>query len=250
MKLRLLLVLLLLSACARPEQPMPLPEADTLLLSLTQGQDVFDSLDGEAKVAIEAEGRFFSSQQFILLEKPHRMRTDVLSSFGQLLLQLAVDRDQLQVFNNTKVPGIYYHGAASYENLYRFTRLPLRFREVVRLLLYDPPVLSGAVLQVSPHKDGVQLSLDAAGQKQEVVFDRQFRVVECRYFRQGVLQLQVFYEKFAEQDGFPQKIRLEVPQRETSASVRFSQVQTNIAIAAERFVIEPPANAVLESLTN
>lgn len=241
--------LLLISACVRPElPPMTLPAADALLRDLQNRQGVYRSLDAEAKIGITVEGRFFSSQQFILLERPDRLRTDVLSAFGQLLLQLAVDRDQLRVFNNTKVPGIYYQGAASDDNLARFTRLPVRFREMVRLLLYDLPLVSARELQVSSHPDGVQLTILGDGRHQEVVFDRLLRPLASRYFQNRDLQLEVIYKNFAEQDGFPRSIHLELPRHDTSASLRFSQLRTNIDIPAERFVINPPGNAIREDL--
>lgn len=227
---------------------MPLPPAEGLLQRLSQGIDAYQSLDGEAKVAVSVDGKFFSSQQFLLLEKPDRFRTDVLSTFGQLILQLAVDRDDLKVFLNTEVPGKFYQGAASDENLTHFTRLPVRFKDMVRLLLYDLPLISYQELQVGLHDRGVKLEVSGEQGRQEVVFDRQLRPVESRYFQQDILQLSVTYEKFSERDGFPLKIRIEIPQQKTSASVRFSQARSNIQIPAERFVLERPAKALLEQL--
>lgn len=251
MRIYLLLLCVLLSACARPDiAPMPLPAGDDLVQILRQGEDRFQSLDGEAKVGVTVDGKYFSSQQFMLLEKPDRFRTDVLSTFGQLLMQMAVDRDDLSVLLNTEVPGRFYRGAASDNNLARFTRLPVSFKDLMRLLLYNPPRISSQDLTVSSHELGVQLQLLREQGRQDIVFDRQLRPVESRYYRQNTLWLRVEYEKFSEQDGFPLKIRIEMPEQETSASVRFSQVLLNAHIPAERFIVEPPANALLEDLPN
>lgn len=249
MRLWLLPAVLLLAACVAPgPPPMPLPEADVLLSKLQQQSGAVRSLDGEAKVAVDVAGRFFSSQQFILLARPDRLRTDVLSSFGQVLLQLAVDGEQLRVFNNTKVPGIFYQGRASDGNLARFTRLPAHFRDLVRMFLYDPPLLSGDQLAISQHDGGARLTIVSGERHQEIVVDRQWRLIESRYYRQKEQLLGVAYADFDEESGFPRKIRLNLPRDETTASVRFSMVRTNPDIPAERFVIEPPANARLEIL--
>jgi outer membrane lipoprotein-sorting protein len=245
----LLLLLLLVGGCARPIAPtLPLPAAEDLLRRLALGGETYRTLDAEARVGVSVAGKYVSTQQFLLLEKPDRFRTDVLSSFGQLILQLAVDRDDLSVFLNTEVPGRFYRGAASDDNLQRFTRLPVRFRDLVRLLLYDPPRIAGENLQVSRHEQGVRLEISAAQRRQEIIFDRTLRPVECRYYRQDDLWLRAVYEKFSAQDGFPQKIRIEVPGQNTSATVHFSQVRTNTQLPAQRFVVQPPANALRESL--
>lgn len=249
MRIWFLLSLLLLAACARPElPPMPLPEAGDLLQRLAQGRDAYRTLDGEARVAMKIEGKFYSSQQFLLLEKPDRLRADVLTPFGQLILQLAVNNNELSAFNNTKVPGTFYLGDASDDNLARFTRLPLRFSEMMRLFLYDPPLIGREEVRVSSHQRGALLEIIGRDRRQEIVFDRQLRPVESSYYRHGAVWLKVGYDEFSELDGFPKKIRLELPQGGTSASVRFSQVKTNMPIPAERFVIEQPANATLQRL--
>lgn len=249
MRAILLLAFLALSACARPvPTPMPLPDKGELLQGLIRSADTYRSLDGEAKVAVSVEGKFFSSQQFLLVEKPDRFRTDVLSTFGQLVLQLAVDRGDLNVFLNTTVPGHFYRGAASDENLVRFTRVPVHFKDMVRLFLYDPPLIQGQGSEVKPHEEGVQLILTGSGQRQSLIFDRQLRLIESSYYRQGQLWLKTVYNDFSEQDGFPKRIKLEVPDRKTEVSVRFSELETNVTIPEEKFVLNPPANATLESL--
>ncbi|HKJ05349.1 MAG TPA: DUF4292 domain-containing protein [Geopsychrobacteraceae bacterium] len=239
-------LLIIGSGCARPDRtPIPLPSEERLVHQLAQGSDLYRSLDAEAKIGVHADGKYVSTQQFLLLEKPDRLRTDVLTTFGQLALQLAVDQDELSVFLNTTVPGRFYQGAATDENLLHFTRLPLNFKDLIRLLLYDLPLIPGEKMQASLHERGAQLKITAEKNRQEIVFDRQLRPVESRYYRNGSLWLQVNYESFSDDDGFPQKVQLEMPEQKTRASVRFSQTRTNTDIPADRFVIKQPANAEL-----
>lgn len=227
---------------------MPLPAENVLFQKLSQAAEAYRTLDGEAKVAVTADGKFFSSHQFLLVEKPDRFRTDVLSPFGQLVLQLAVDRSDLNVFLNTTVPGRFYQGAASDDNLVRFTRVPVHFKDMVRLFLYDPPLIPKLKSEVKVHKEGVQLVLIGDKQRQELIFDRQLHLVTSSYYRQGQLWLRAVYNKISEQDGFPRRIKLEVPDRKTEVSVRFAELKTNTTIPDERFVLNPPANATLEML--
>ena len=244
-----LLFLLLVSACARPDRvPLPLPSEGELLQRLSLVSNAYHSLDGEAKIGVTVDGKYVSSQQFLLLEKPNRFRTDVLSTFGQLILQLAVNRDDLNVFLNTTVPGTFYQGIASDENLMRFTRLPVQFEELVRLLLYDLPQISAQKTQAGLHELGAQLELFGDERRQVIVFDRALRPIESRYYQQGVLWLRVVYDKFSDRDGYPQKILIELPEQKTSAAIRFSHIRTNTTIPAERFVIHPPTNALVENL--
>ncbi|MDT8419582.1 MAG: DUF4292 domain-containing protein [Desulfuromonadales bacterium] len=249
MKQGLLILLLLMAGCARPDSALrPLPTASELLESFARTQGLYRSLDGEARVGVTVADKFFSSQQFLLVDRPDRLRIDALSSFGQLLLQLAVDRDEMMVFLNTTVPGRYYRGAASDANLWRFTRLPIGLEQMLELLLYDPPLIASAALRVAHHPQGALLSLDGGSQRQEIVFDRRWRPVFISYFDRDQLSLQVGYEKFSEVSGFPSRIRIEIPGQKTSASVRFSEVRTNVAIPAERFSFVQPANTTLENL--
>lgn len=227
---------------------MPLPAVDVLFQKLSQAADTYRTLDGEAKVAVTADGKFFSSQQFLLVEKPDRFRTDVLSPFGQLVLQLAVDRSDLNVFLNTTVPGRFFQGAASDDNLVHFTRVPVHFKDMVRFFLYDPPLIPKLKSEVKAHKEGVQLVLIGDQQRQELVFDRQLHLVSSSYYRQDQLWLRAVYNKISERDGFPRRIKLEVPDRKTEVSVRFAELKTNATIPGERFVLNPPANVTLEIL--
>jgi len=244
-----LLVVLIAGGCARPDlPPIPLPDVEDLVQRITAGSVTYQSLDAEAKVGIRVADKYISTRQFLLLDKPDRLRSDVLTTFGQLALQLAVDQDDLRVFLNTTVPGKYYQGPASNENLLRFTRLPVSFEDLVRLLLYDLPMISGQKIQVKTHERGAQLVISSKTERQVIVFDRQLRPVESRYFRDQSLWLQVNYDDFSDEVGFPQKVQLELPEQKTRASIKYSETRLNVEIPAERFIVKQPAGAELVRL--
>jgi len=245
-----LLLFLLLTACAKPPASVwtELPTADTLLRRLAETTGRVASLDAAAGVGLTVKGKYRSSQQFLLVEKPDRLRADVLTGFGQLVLQLATDGAELSVFLNTTVPGRFLRGPATDENLARFTRVPLSIRNMLRLLLYDPPLISYQQQAVTVVDDQLVLRLSADSQLQELLFDQQLRLVGCRYFSQSRLFLAVQFQKIAAAEQFPQRVQIELPLEQTRLTLDFNELQLNGAIAAERFRLAQPANVLLEPL--
>ena len=128
----LVTLLMLLFGCSAPKLHLPpAPEPQILLAQLALTSQRWQQLDAAAKVGLEHAGKYFSTQQFMLLEKPARLRVDVLSLFNQLALQLTVDQGELQVYLNTTVPGQFYRGPATDALLARFTHLPLGAADLV-----------------------------------------------------------------------------------------------------------------------
>lgn len=250
MRLFLLLLLLLLASCVKPPQPIwtELPDSDFLLQSLAASTGQVNSLDGAANVGLSVKGKFFSSQQFLLLEKPERIRTDVLTGFGQLVLQLTSDGEELAVFTNTTVPGRFFRGPATAENLARFTRIPLAPKDMVRLLLYDPPLIEYLQSGVSVDGGNLLLRLENPELQQDLLFDEQLQLVGCRYYSESEELLEVLYQKLDKDKHFPHTIRIELPAEETSAAVKFSELQTNIEIPVERFRLKKPEKILVEAL--
>ncbi len=246
----LLLLTLLLAACAKPPVPVwtELPTAGTLLQRLAETTGRVDSLDTAASVGLTVKGKYRSSQQFLLVEKPDRLRADVLTGFGQLVLQLTSDGEELSVFLNTTVPGRFLRGPATDENLARFTRVPLSIENMLRLLVYDPPLISYQQHAVSVVEEQLMLRLSAQAQVQELLFDSQLRLVGCRYFTGGQRFLEVRYQQIDDTELFPHRVQIELPEEQTKLTLDFSELQLNVGIAAERFRLKQPANVTLEPL--
>jgi outer membrane lipoprotein-sorting protein len=246
----LLLVLLLLAGCARPSAPVwtELPSAETLLQRIAETTGRIDSLDAAAGVGLTINGKYRSSQQFLLVKKPDRLRADVLTGFGQLVLQLASDGEELSVFLNTTVPGRFLRGPATDENLARFTQVPLSIKNMVRLLLYDPPLIAYQQHEVKVSDGQLLLRLVADTQEQELVFDAQLRLVGCRYFLQTERFLEVRFLQLDAADQFPLRVQIELPAEQTTLTLTFSELLTNVSIADERFRLSQPANILLEPL--
>lgn len=169
----LLMVLVLFSGCVRgPEREwQTLPTEEMLLARIVENAGRYHSLDAAASVGLTVRGRYFPTQQFLLLERPDRLRTDVLTGFGQLVLQLASDGQDMAVFLNDKVPGRFFYGPATYVNISRFVRIPLATSDLLALLLYDPPLVSYATRQVDiVNGSRLRLTLFGTGSRQELFF--------------------------------------------------------------------------------
>ncbi|NOY13157.1 MAG: DUF4292 domain-containing protein [Deltaproteobacteria bacterium] len=244
-----LLLLSLLAACARPPQPVwtELPSAETLLqhLAVTTGQ--VRSLDAVATVSLNVKGKVFSSQQFLLVEKPDHLRADVLTGFGQLILQLTTDGEQLAVFMNAGVPGHFYRGPATAENLARFTHIPLATRDMVRLLLYDPPLIDFQHSEVTVTDGTLVLRLTNPERRQELLFNEKLQLIGYRYFSAGQTLLEVAYQRFTEETHFPRTIRINLAAEKTRAVIKFSELQINIEIQPDRFRLKKPAKIPVEA---
>jgi outer membrane lipoprotein-sorting protein len=247
-----LLLILLLGGCApTPRQPWPaLPTAAELLARLEAQAGTYRSFDAAARVGVTVGGKYLASQQFILLQRPDRLRLDALTGFGQLILQLASDGERVTALLNDSVPPKFLIGRASQANISRLTRIPLAVDDLIALLLYDPPLAPRTSSRVKQQFEAVHLVLEPFGKEelQELLFDRALRLIGCRYYRQGKLWLAVEYAKFAQDSGFPRLIKLELPGELTKITLKISELSLNPAIDPQKFRLQQPDNAIVEEL--
>ena len=243
-------LLIVLTGCIRPSEPVwtEIPTAEQLLTKLASESNRYSSLDGAAKVSLTTGEKYFSSQQFLLLQKPNRLRTDVLTGFGQLVLQMTSDGEILSVFLNTTVPGRFLRGPASYENIFRFVRVPLATDDLLALLLYDPPLIGYQHRKVEVAADILTLILSGSDDRQELLFDQQLQLIGCRYFTAGEKYLSVEYQKFSKINKFPHIIKITMPLEQTRVKVKFSELKVNGSIALAQFQLQNPMNIPIEVL--
>lgn len=250
MRWLVLCILLFISGCIQPAKPVwtVIPTAPQLLERIAVEAGRYSSLDGAAGVSLTTADKFFSSQQFFLLQRPNQFRTDVLTGFGQLILQLTSNGNELSVFLNTTVPGRFLQGPASNENLHRFTRMPLAVVDLLSLLLYRPPIIAHNKSNVEIVDGLLRLSLQDGFSEQQVFFDHRLQLVKSYYFKAEQIYLSVDYSDFAAIDGFPRTMVIEFPQEETRAKVTFTELELNGNIDAAKFQLRKPDNIELELL--
>ena len=233
-----------LAGCAKVKAPlaeMPAPEAEgqALLAMWLERSESFQSLQGLAKVKVKTPQGSVSGTQVLIASRPDRLRVEVLSPFGTPLLAMASDGKQLTVL----LPGdnLYYAGAATTENLTRFTGVPLSPAVLIDLLFWQPPLVAFQKLSAfRTTEGGWRVLLVAGASRQELVFDAATRLERVRYFSGDALQLAVDYAGFAETASLPRQLRLEQPPFALQASLDFSELAINQTQPAGRFQLAPP----------
>lgn len=249
-KIVLLALTVFVVSCAPATKPVPLlPDLEQKLLSqLRNSGEEFSTLEGIAKVEVADAERKVSTRQILLAKKPGMLRTEILSPFGTPLMLIATDGHEMTAY----LPGdsLFYRGEATDANIQRLLRIPLRLDDLVDIVLYELPLFEyssvDAGLENSSH---YLLTLEENGAyHQEFRFDRDLRLVNARYTAKDEMLLEVNYEFRSLQSTYPQKIRAEMPQHESRLTVTFSDVETNVDIRADRFLLSPPAGVEVSPL--
>jgi len=137
-----------------------------------------------------------------VLEEPDRLRTEIMTGFGQLLLQLTSDGEVLSAFSHTTVPGRFFRGSASAKNLALFTRIPLPAIDMVRLQLYDPPLIDFQRSEVQLEDLYVLLRLAKSDLQQELLFDEQLQLNGCRHSSAGRFCWESFIRSWTKSSDF------------------------------------------------
>ena len=237
----------ILGGCAAVKAPlaeMPAPEAEgqALLARWLDRGESFQTLQGLAKVKVKTPQGSVNGTQVVIASRPDRLRVEALSPFGTPLLSMASDGRQLTVI----LPGenLYYAGAATMENLTRFTGVPLSPTMLIDILFWQPPLLD--FREISAFRlgeGGWRIHLLAGALRQELLFDAAMRLEQVRYFSGDALQLTVDYAGFAEAAALPRQIRLEQPPFALRASLEFNELTVNQSQPAGRFYLPPPAGS-------
>ncbi len=243
--------LLLIYGCApAPRVPLEVIPGleDALVRQMQDNAQAFTSVQGFARVSVRAEGRSAGGRQVILVQEPNLFRTEILSPFGSPVMQIAADGIDLTAI----VPGdgVFFTGAATFANLYRFTRLPLALEEMVALMLYRVPFNPLLERELTSRHDGYLLTLHGAlDLRQELFFDPRLRLVRADWYEGERLVFRAEYGDFlGAAPAFPQTLSLTVPGQDLEAEMNFSEIELNAPIPAERFRLSPPRGYRIEPL--
>jgi outer membrane biogenesis lipoprotein LolB len=131
-----------LTACAsrRPPPPPPVPEtlpsATDLTDALVQRREALRGVRGFARMRYREGSQTTSSREAIVVERPDRLRVEVLSALGSVFV-LTAENGSLRAYARNE--HTVYHGAASPENLARYAGLGMPITALVDLVLGTPP---------------------------------------------------------------------------------------------------------------
>ncbi|BDG09353.1 DUF4292 domain-containing protein [Anaeromyxobacter paludicola] len=165
-------LLLAAAACARRAPPPPDLSQDpaALLAAVRATQDKVRSVQGSARVRIDAPGMKVPGglQEFVAAEKPDRLHLETLDFFGNVAAVLVASGGRFALYDARE--HVLYRGEATPENVSRFLPVLLPVEELVTILCGSAPILPGRPVSVQPGDGSLLLTLaqGAVGQRLQV----------------------------------------------------------------------------------
>lgn len=240
----LFLIVLFFTGCATlrssitPSPSLPVAPASTI----PSAQELFDqietrrhtltSLRGVARVVYKDAQEGGTAKQAIAVAAPDRFRWELFSPIGIAALVTSDGKELSTYFPSEKV---LYRGAATPENVARFTRVLLSPQEIVGLLLGTPvlpPLSDSCTVRLDADRDWYQLHCtDSAGEVVDLWFERKtwwLRRVE-RSTALGAItkRLDLADYRTVEAQKFPFEIILSDLQNQQQASIFYEHVELN-----------------------
>jgi hypothetical protein len=242
-----------LSACRTPGALRPLPAGDPrpgLLLDRFERLALERrSLRGRARIDVEgASGLQLFGRQVLVVERPARLRVEVLGLFDQALAVLTTDGDHFELFRSADLS--FEEGPLRPEILWEEVRIALRPEEAIGLLLGAPLPEPGLVpVRAEGSQDGsVRVSLAAPGgaERCRLGFDADGRLLRVEVLAEdGEVEWKAAFGDYAPLGGVPfaHAITLYVARGETRAEIRLRDVELNPALPVGIFSIRPARSA-------
>jgi hypothetical protein len=253
-----LAVLLVLGACRTPPAALPAPPADAARsAALVDGLALLGAsrtgLRAGARVSIEGQRRAAFARQLMLLERPARLRLEVMGVLGQRVAVLATDGSHYDLYRAEK-PGLE-SGAVHPGILFEVAGLALTPEEAVRLALGAPlaPGEGGASAaggsELAEGVVRVELRGPSDGLRRTLEFGPGGELRRyAAHDPAGALVLDARYGDYRDVAGTPfaHEIEIELPAAESRAEIRFQWVELNPVLGDELFRLAPPGGAAGE----
>lgn len=237
----------MLHACA-PRRPLvaaggtPLPTPEELHAIVSSRRESVTALRALARVRVKDPDGTIASREAIIVERPARLRVEVLSAFGAVLV-FTVDDGQLRAYNSSE--DALYAGAASPENLARYAGVGLAPTQLVDLLLGTPPDAPGVTgeVAVDPGSGWIALTQPMAGGSRITWFTgaRVPVAVEDRDDSGSVLWRASFDDHEARGGvSLPTRIILEAPPLGRAVDIALNDLDVNPQLAPGAFALKTP----------
>jgi outer membrane lipoprotein-sorting protein len=246
----------LLAGCAAQRPPGPyaapekLPSAEELTGALAQRREAVHSLRGLARLRLRDGAQSTTSREAVVVERPDRLRVEVLSAFGSAFV-LTADKGALSAYAPSE--NTVYQGAASPENLARYAGVGVPVAALVDLMLGTPPPSQSddATVGFDPNTGWTGLS-ELVPDGLRVTWFSQAQVpvlVEQRDGNDAVLWRATF-GNHEDHGGLlvPTYIALEVPSRSRAVEINLEGVDVNPQIDQSLFALQPPRGTKVVSL--
>jgi len=220
--------------------------ATELQATLNQRRETLRSLRSEASIAVMSPERSAKATQLLIVERPDRLRVEVLSPPGVVFALASANGDLAAwVRDENRV----YRGAATPGNLARYAGIDLQITDAVDILLGGPPrrTVREASVDAEPETGRVRLRQETDSGAQIVFFAGEpLLPVEVQEIGGGGdLLWRAHFDAYQSVGGFAlaTRIGVDVPGTGQSILVALRDAELNPSLPASVFVLPTPAGS-------
>lgn len=258
MKRFLIVLIILLSACASPSKRLTISPPDRLyskheLLSILEIRNkAVNSIEGKLSSRIISGGESRKTSELILIKKPYHLRMDILSPFGSPLLTMATNGEDINLQYHSK--NRFFSGKAGDPNMATILSPSLNIEELALILTGGIPLIKfdESKSEAIWEEKGYRLSLQNETTRQDILFDDKglYPLTSIIYDRQERALLSLTMGQYKTVDGFefPSTIDLFMPLEDYEMKVKYSRLSINENLELEAFSISPPEGVFVEGL--
>lgn len=241
--------LLALAAC-HPRLPPPDLSLDpaALLAEVKAAQDRVASVQGRARVGVDAPGGSGGAEQYLVAERPGRLRIEAYDFFGNVVAVLAVEDGRLALYDARE--RVFLRGAATPANLARLIPVPLAPEALVTLLCGSVPLLDGEPVTAEPGDGVVLLTLRAGDLVQRLEVGPGAALLSSRVRRvtgggEVPAGLDADFSNHKARAGrlLPTDVAARAPQADVALSLHWRELEVNRPVDPSLFRLSPPAGA-------
>jgi outer membrane biogenesis lipoprotein LolB len=244
-----------LAGCSvRPAPGPPTPaaapvDAQAIIAADGARRAALRSLRAWARLAYESPDESHRAKQLLIAERPDRLRLEIFSPFGAVFVLTAAD-GALAAYD--RGASTVYRGAASADNLRRYTQMDLPVAGAVDLLLGTPPIDDAAPGIVSLDGGAIELWRGTADGGARVAWYSP-ALLPLRYEEQdrdGHVRLRAAYDGYTVVDGvqIATQLHIELPPTQQRIDVTLSDVEVNPTLGDAVFALQTPDGSAVVNL--
>ena len=251
---RVVAAALLLAGC-HPRRPPPDLSLDPgeLLAQVKAVQARVLSVQGRARVGMDSPGTSGGAEQYLVAERPGRLRIEVHDFFGNVVASMVVEEGRLALYDARA--RTFVRGQATPANLARLVPVPVTAEALVTLLCGSAPLLGGAPEATEPGDGRVLLTLRDGDLVQRLEVGPGAVLLASRVRRAtaaGEVPAGLDAEFSVHRNHAGQRLPTDLEVRAAKAGVTLSlhwrELEVNQPVDPTLFRLEPPAGAQVVDL--
>jgi len=245
---------LALAAC-HPRRPPPDLSLDpaALLAEVKAAQARVVTVQGRARVGVDAPDGSGGGEQYLVAERPGRLRIEAYDFFGNVVAVLAVEDGRLALYDARE--RTFLRGAATPANLGRLVPVPLPPEALVTLLCGSAPLLEGTPVSAEPGDGRVVLTLRAGDLLQRLEVGPGAALLASRIRRVTAggevpagLDAEFSVHRTHAGQRLPTDLVARAPQAGVALSLHWRELEVNRPVDPSLFRLSPPAGARIVDL--